>query len=187
MHAFREKDYIVLRFGRNESSLLQRILRNIRQQYAKHPSELDKRTGDAWFSTRGCLSAGLSAEETMEWIEQLHHFRSSHLAFITKTLEALVRRNPEEESIVHLSFEEAPVFLSVLNDHRLLAATQHAIGQEELEMDFFQALRKLPPAQQMALCEIELLARIMETVLHLLPNSGADWRKHVADDDDIFG
>jgi hypothetical protein len=183
MQAFLKQGKIVLQFGKNEASLLRRIFRNLKANYEIHPSRLDKTTQETWYSTRGCVSAGMSAEETLEWIEQLHQFRGSHLTIITGMLESLGNRNDEDETSIPLKFEEAPGLLSVLNDHRLLVAAQKGIGQEEMELDFFQAVRELEPEQQMALCDIDLLAQIIEVVLHLLPNSGADWRGLVSDED----
>lgn len=183
MQAYRDNEEIVLRLGRHESTLLRRILQQVCKHYETHPSRLDQTTHDTWYSTRGCLSSEMNPEETMEWLEQLHQFRGSHLGLINQILAASGRREEDGEATVRLADEEAPRFLTVLNDHRLLVAAQSAIGQKEMDMAFFQAIHELEPAQQMALCEIELLAQIMETVLHLLPNSGSDWRKHISDED----
>ena len=183
MQAFREKNRIVLSLGRNESNLLQRILLGLKKEYETPPSKTDKATGESWYSTRGCLSAGMNAEQTMEWIEQLHQFRRSNLPILTKILAALHSREKDQDAAVRLAFDEAQSFLAILNDHRLLAAARHEIGEQEISVDFFDAVRGLEPEQQMALCEIDLLALVMESVLQALPGSGSDWRRHLSDED----
>ena len=173
MDAAREDNRIVLLFNRAEAGLLRGVLRGVTRQYQLKPGEIDPKVAEVWYSRRGCEGAALSAGETQEWLEHLHAFKSARLDAMGRWLEQLAARQ-EEVWPLRLGLEEAEMFLTVINDHRLFAAARHDIGQAEMDLGFSGDIVRLTPAQQAALLEIHFLAWIIEEVLSLLPGGGAE-------------
>ena len=69
-----------------------------------------------------------------------------------------------------LTLDETSELVTILNDHRLLAAARNEIGQAEMDLNNMAAFNALPAPQQTALTEIHFLAYLIETLLNLLSN-----------------
>jgi len=184
----REKDSLVFSLTSPERFLLTRALRELIEQYRLKPDELDAPTASAWYSTRGCATAGLSAEETKEWLENLHAFKGATLQRLEEWVAQLSARrsaqNAErgaadsalpvphsalpDKSTLRIKTDDAPAFVTAINDYRLATAARHNIGQPEMDAHMPWQLIKLPDNQQQAVLEIHVLAWIMEETLRLL-------------------
>jgi hypothetical protein len=176
MRAARQNDRITLSFGAFESQVLLRILSTIIQNYKIKPAEMGPKEAAVWYSTRGCESAKMSAEETRDWLEQLHGFRSANLDRLEDWAKQLTAAK-EDHFELRVPLAEAEKLITLLNDHRLFAAARHDIGQQEMDLRSLAAFNALTPVQLNALYEIHFLACLIEALLRLLPNSGADWQE----------
>src|SRR5438034_5427389 len=94
MMARREKERIDFIFSTLECNIIERVLTAIIKNYQVPPDELDEKSAAVWYSTRGCQAARMSAEETADWIRQLHAVRSSRLELLQKWLAAVRARAP---------------------------------------------------------------------------------------------
>src|SRR6266568_858157 len=176
MRAAQQNDQITLSFGAFESQVLRRILSSIIQNYKMKPAEMGPKEAAAWYSTRGCESAKMTTEETRDWLEQLHGYRSANLDRLESWAKQLTTAKADPFEL-RVPLGEADRLVTLLNDHRLLAAARHDIGQREMDLRSLAAFHALTPLQLNALYEIHFLACLIETLLHLLPNSGADWQE----------
>jgi hypothetical protein len=175
MHATRRNDQIVLTFGSFETQTLERAFGSMLRHYRAAPEQLDPRIAGVWYSTRGCRTAGMSEEETREWRQALRGFKSANLKLIESWARQLLAGKGNSRQL-RLTRQESDALLSVVNDHRLLLAAQHEIGQAEMDVHSLEALRELKPGQQFALCEIHLLAWIMEEILRATAPEAANWQ-----------
>jgi hypothetical protein len=184
----REKDSLVFSLNSPERFLLTRVLRELIEKYRLKPSELDAPTASAWYSPRGCATAGLSAEETREWLENLHAFKGATLQRLEGWVAQLSARRatqnvepgaPDsaflvphsalpEKATLRIKTDHFPVFVTAINDYRLATAARHHIGQPEMDAHMPWQLIKLPANQQQAVLEIHVLAWIIEETLRLL-------------------
>ena len=169
MHATRVDAAALLTFNALEARLLRQVLQTVRGHYRLQPAELDSALNALWYSTQGCRSAGMSPEETREWVEALHAIKRSNLQLLESALDQLSGA-PEKPPRIRLRLDEVPIFLTIINDHRLLSAARGEIGQKEMDLHSFRGINTLKPAQQAALYEIHLLAYVMEELLRLLEN-----------------
>ena len=167
MIARREKDVILFSFSSMECKVIERVLSAIVANYKVPPEEFDDKSAAVWYSTRGCRAARMSAEETAEWIRQLHSVRSGRLETLQKWL-ADVEARPAGPFLMAIPIDKTEALMTALNDHRLLVAAQHDVGEAEMDMRSLSALTKLPPEKQSALYEIHFLAYVIEELLHLL-------------------
>ncbi len=165
MHATRHHDRIMLALGPFETQVFERTLRAMLRYYQVKPEELEPRVAELWYSTRGCRTAGMSAAEISEWRAALHEFKSANLKLLQAWAQQLAGRKAKAR--LELSQAEAATLLSVVNDHRLLLAAQHEIGQAEMDLHALEALHELAPPRQFALYEIHLLAWMMEEILRV--------------------
>lgn len=174
MKAARQNDRILLRFAPTEARLLQRVLGSIIRQYAIKPEEIHPRVAEVWYSRRGCAAAGMSDEQTKEWIEALHNLKSANAALLGRWRRSLA---PKEGHVAQLELtdEDSHTLLTVFNDHRLMCAARFDIGDMEMNMRSLAEMEKLKPRQRVALVDIMFLAAIIETVLSLLPGNYGDW------------
>src|SRR5205085_11187902 len=119
-----------------ESDILRQLFLTVAENYRRSPAELDPGTLAAWYSLRTPDAAQVTPEERGEWIAQMHEHRSLRLRVIDKCQKALEPREsePKETPAVALSLEETEQLMTVLNDHRLLVATQQEIGQLEMDL-----------------------------------------------------
>ena len=150
-----------------EGRLLRQCLLAIRKNYSIPPDQADSRLLATWYSSRGHENTGLSAEEVLEWRQNLHQVRTDNLKLVERWQEQL-EGGAQGRYQLSLALEEAPAFLSVINDHRLLIAAQQTIGEDEMGLQSLRQISKLTADKQAALYEIHLLAYLMEELLALL-------------------
>src|SRR5258708_20047233 len=82
-----------------------------------------------WYSTRGCESAKMSAEETRDWLEQLHGLRSANLARLEDWAKQLTA--PKENHFeLCLPLAEADKPITLLNDHPPLPPPRPPLPQQ---------------------------------------------------------
>ena len=174
MRAAKTGTTLVLTFSLFESRLLQHILKQILANYQFKPEQLDAKSASAWYSTRGCPGAEMSDEETRDWLTTLHQYKSANVQHLANWLGRLSIPKAAEGQL-RLKLQDASVLLTALNDHRLLTAARHDIGQEEMDIRTVSALSKLQPDQHTALCEIQFLSGIIEEILWHLPGSPGNW------------
>jgi len=175
MKAARTRDTLSLTFSFFESRILQHILRQIMVNYQTKPEQLDSKAAAVWYSTRGCETSKMSAEDTREWVQNLHHYKSANVQHLIKWARRLATLNKAGHCQINLKLDDAPILLTALNDHRLLMAATHDIGQAEMDMRSLTALNSLKPAQQTAVSEIHFLAAIIEEILRFLPGNPGGW------------
>ena len=112
----------------------------------------------------------MSDAESADWIKQLQAVRSGRLETLQKWLADLRARTPGAFTL-RVGFEKAETLMTAFNDHRLLLAAQHDIGEGEMDLRTLSALTSLPAEKQSALYEIHFLAYIIEELIHLLQDS----------------
>jgi hypothetical protein len=167
MRVKRENDTLLLNLNALEVRVFLRVLRLLADHYRLAPGDLAESAASAWYSTRGCASAGMSGEETKEWLAHLHAFKSARLEKIEDWAAQLAQTGNGPARIL-VSLDDAPAFIAAINDHRLLMAAHHHIGQEEMDARSVVQLLKLPSATQEALMEIHFLAWMIEETLRVL-------------------
>jgi hypothetical protein len=172
MHAVRHHDLLTLTFTFLESRILGRVFVSIVRNYKMKPGQLDPKLAAVWYSTRGCQVAGMSAEQTREWLETLYGYKSANLQLLERWNKQFARKG---HSKLEIQLDEAICLMSVLNDHRLLMAAKHNINQAEMDMHSLAAIGNLKPRQQAALYQIHFLAWIMEELLRLVSPDAASW------------
>lgn len=174
MKAARQGTQLRLSFDSFEARMLRGILDALIANYQVPPDRLDPKAAEVWYSRRGCQTAGMSPEETRDWLEQLYGYKSAHLALLRHCRAQLARQWHSPFELV-VPLDQAPALMTALNDHRLLLAARHDIGQEEMDMPMRQALRKLPAVQRTALLQIDFLAWIIQEILHVIAPEAAYW------------
>ncbi|MCI0746766.1 MAG: DUF2017 family protein [Verrucomicrobia subdivision 3 bacterium] len=174
MKAGRENDRIVLSFALLEVEMLRRALSSIIRNYRIKPAEINPRVAGAWYSTRGCAAAGMTDEQTREWIETLHEMKTANLDALRGWRRKLVPA-PGKSARLELTDEEAHTLMIALNDHRLMRAARYDLGEEEMNVRTLTQFMSLKPRRQAALVEISFLAGIIEAILALLPGNYGDW------------
>jgi hypothetical protein len=172
MQAARTRDTLSLTFSFFESRIIQHILRQIMVNYQTKPEQLDAKAAAVWYSTRGCETAKMSAEDTQEWVENLHHYKSANVQHLIKWSRRLATLNKTGQCRLNVKLDHAPILLTALNDHRLLIAATHDIGQEEMDS---LTISSLKPAQQTAISEIDFLGAIIQEILRFLPGNPGGW------------
>jgi len=174
MRIARKDSQLTLALNPFEARLLRRVLRALIENYQIQPDQIDSKAAQAWYSRRGCLAAKMSAEETREWLEHLHSFRSARLGLLERVVAQLAGRK-EGDRPLRLPLEEAPDLMAALNDHRLFLAARHDIGQAEMDLRTLEDFETLKPPRRLALLEIHLLAQIVEHLLHYISPEAAGW------------
>jgi len=173
MRAVKENDLLKLGLNSVECRVLHRVFGELLRNYAVAPEQMEAQAATAWYSKRGCTAAKMSAEETREWRAHLHGLKCANAVRIEEWRRQLARI-PAGPCQLQLKFDEAPNLITVLNDHRLLAAACHGIGQGEMDLQTSSALDRLSLEQQSALYEIHFLAYAMEEILRLLLDDGME-------------
>jgi hypothetical protein len=116
----------------------------------------------------------MSAEQTGEWIDELHAIRKSRLRLLQRLVRQL--QSPVKGSCeLRLSTDQAADFMMSLNDHRLFLAAQHEIGEAEMSLPFFASAASLTPARRKALFEISALAVVIEILLSVIDPEAVSW------------
>ena len=156
------------------SRFLRRILNSIADNYQIKPAQMDPKSAVAWYSRRGCETAKLSEDDTREWLDALHGFRSARLGLLQEWIAQLAAPKAGEYELL-VKPEEAHHLVGVFNDHRLLLAARNDIGQAEMDVHLLSATGQLSPARQAALFEIHLLAQIIEELLRWISPEAAQW------------
>jgi len=176
MRLTRTKSLLRFTCGPLETRLLRNVFTELLAQYRLKPGEVDPNTAAAWYSTRGCQTAGMTAEETQDWLNHLQQLKGGSVTRLEDWSAQLGRpgQDPDNSSL-HVRLEDADSFITALNDHRLRVASCRQIGQREMDVESPQALAVLPVAQQEALFEIHILAWLIEDTLRALEaGSGGD-------------
>jgi hypothetical protein len=168
----REQGAVTFSFSLLERKILERALTMLLENYQVNPAEIDERAAAVWYSSAGCRSAGMSAEETADWMKQLHALRFGRIAALRECLEQL-GAGPEAASGMRVRAEQADALMTALNDHRLLLAAHHNIGEAEMSARSWAALANLPARQQTTLLEIEFFAYLIDELHHLLSEPGS--------------
>jgi len=163
----RGKHQVQFSFTLLEKKFLERALTTLLQNYRINPAELEERATAVWYSPAGCRSAGMNAEETAEWMKQLHALRGGRIATLEKAQQQLQERN-SAPFVMQIGAEDADGLMTALNDHRLLVAAHQNIGESEMNTRSLAALTQLPPRQQTALFEIEFLAYLIDELLQFM-------------------
>lgn len=174
MKARKVEGTIVITLGAGEAVVLRHALVSVASAYRTPPDKIDPRIGAMWYSTRGCRSADMSAEDVAEWISQMHAFKSGNLALVEGWLRQLAKGASRRTELA-LKLDHADAFVRVLNDHRLLAAAENDIGQDEMDLRDLGAAEELEPQRQTALVEIHFLAWIIEEILRLTAPDATRW------------
>ena len=167
MNARRHEGKLLLHLNAIEAHLLHRILRVILENYKATPADLDAPTADVWYSTRGCRSAKMSADETRDWLAALHQVKRAHLRHLEDWAAVLAQPKPSGHRL-SLELHHADVLLMALNDYRLMTAARHHVGEAEMDLRTEREVMGLPPGCRAALMEIHLLAWVIEEVLAAL-------------------
>lgn len=186
MRLQRENESLVFILSLPERLLLAHVLRELAGKYRLKPDQLDARIAATWYSRRGCATAGMTDEETKEWLEHLHAFKKStclqRLEEWAVQLGALDMGSVDgkdnstsscpipltDRSSLRIPMDHAAGFVTAINDYRLAAAARHDIGQAEMDSHSPWQLAKLPPPRQQAVLEIHFLAWIIEETLRVL-------------------
>lgn len=187
MRLKRENESLVFTLSLPEHLLLAHTLRELIGKYQLKPQELDAPTATAWYSRRGCAAAGMSDEETKEWLEHLHAFKKSTCLQRLEEWAAQLSAQGSggegekgrkgagkitpaplpEQSTLRIPTDHAAGFVTAINDYRLAAAARHDIGQAEMDAHSPWQLAKLPPLRRKAVLEIHFLAWIIEETLRV--------------------
>lgn len=156
--------WVTVSLGFVESRILLECLVSIRKAYVVLPAELDDATSAVWYSRRGCESAGMSKEDSDDWVESLHDVKRQNLDSIDRWIRAL-SRTEEDPCLMRVRVEEVPGFLTVLNDHRLLISARTGVTEDDMNIETIFDLQDLPQAKQRALIEMDLLGGVMQQVM----------------------
>lgn len=176
MHAAKRKGWVTLTIQPEDRRQFRRVLETIIRNYKQPPEALPSPVSQVWYSTAGCRSARMSAEQTGEWINELRAIRKSRL----RLLQRCVREMQSEDkgsSELRMSPDEAAAFMMSLNDHRLFLAAQHEIGEAEMGRPFFASTASLTPARRKALFEIGALAVVIEMLLSVVDPEAVSWQE----------
>ena len=170
MRLRRDNDTLLLTLNALETHLLVQVLDQLALSYRLKPGELDAPTAAAWYSTRGCASANSSREDTEEWLENLHTFKCERLKKIEEW-SASLKESKSSRAQFKVSLNDAPMFISSINDYRLMTAARHNIGEAEMAIHSPFELARTPGKRQEALLEIHFLAWVIEEALRAMQES----------------
>jgi hypothetical protein len=174
MRAARRNDELVLQFGEVEKGLLLHTVGAILQNYRLKPGELDRKTAAVWYSTRGCKNAGMSDEETREWVDSLYSFKGANAELLERWCAQIKEVEPGKFELA-VKLVEASSLVTIINDHRLHLAAIHDIGQSDMDLRDWAEGAQLSDEKQSALVQIELLGWLIEVVLRLTAPEAASW------------
>jgi hypothetical protein len=184
MRAGRKNNELILEFGAVEKELLLHTVQAILENYALKPGDLDAKTAAVWYSTRGCKSAGMSAEETREWIESLYNFKSAN-AKLLKRWCAQIKEIELGKFELAVKLADAASLVTIINDHRLHLAAKYNIGQGDMDLRSWAEEEQLSPEKQPALVQIELLGWLIEVILRLTAPEAATWSDLLESPDEL--
>ena len=150
-----------------EAENLAEILERIVYHYQVPPADVDPRVAAAWYSTRGCVSAGFSQDDTQAWIAELHEGKRSVAGLLKRCLIQL-RQGTGPFSTLSIRPADAVRLITALNDHRLQVAAVEEFGETEMSIALEDALAKWSPARCRALLQIHILGALMEQLLSVV-------------------
>lgn len=168
MRLKREHDILRFTFKPVEVHLLREVFRQLAESYRLKPDEMDPRTAEAWYSQRGCLSAKMSEDETSEWLAHLHALKGENLQRLESWSKQIGESSVTPTAQLNIKTDDCPAFMTIINDHRLMTAARHSIGQQEMNIQSPAELARLSAEGQMAMLEIHFLAQILEETLRAL-------------------
>ena len=174
MHAAKRKGRLTLTIQPGERRVFLRVLEAIIRNYKQPPEALPSKVAQVWYSTAGCRSAQMSAEQTGEWIDELRAIRKSRLRLLQR-FERQLRAVGKGSSELRMSTDQAAVFMTSLNDHRLFLAARHDLGEAEMNWPFIASAAPLTPARRKALFEIGGLAFAIEILQGVLNPEAVSW------------
>jgi hypothetical protein len=170
MRLKRENEAIEFTLNRAESLVLAQALHDLIANYRVKPHELDGATASAWYSRRGCTAAGMTEEETKEWLDNLYAVKQGAGLRRLEGWAGQLRDVKGERPTLRVSMDDAPAFVTAINDYRLAAAARHEIGQAEMGAHSIWELARLSPGRQKAVLEIHFLAWLIEETLRVIEN-----------------
>lgn len=181
MQVARRNEELVLQFGAMEKELLLSAVRAILKNYRLKPGEIDPKTAGIWYSTRGCQAAGMSDEETREWLENLYSFKGANARLLEEWSGQIKEIEPSKFEVA-IKLEQAATLLTIINDHRLHLAAKYDIGQTEMDeagqgvlAEPLEEAAPLDAEKQFAIVQIDMLAWLMEVILRLAAPDAASW------------
>jgi hypothetical protein len=174
MHAAKRKGRLTLTIEARERRLFRRVLQAIIRNYKKPPEALPAPAARVWYSTAGCQSARMSAEQTGEWIGELRAIRKSRLRLLERCVRQM-KSASKGSSELKLSIVHAATLMTSLNDHRLFLAARHNLGEAELDWPTLASVAALKPARRKALFEISVLALVIEILLSVIDPEAVNW------------
>jgi len=184
MHASRNKDQLILQFGAVEKELLLQTVQAILRNYKLKPGEIDPKVAAVWYSTRGCKSAGMSADETREWIDSLYAFKGANASLLEQWARQIREIGPGKFELA-VKLEQAANLVTIINDHRLHLAARYDLGQEEMDLHSWAEDTQLTSDKQSALVQIELLGWLIEVILRLTAPEAASWSDVLESPDEL--
>jgi hypothetical protein len=176
----RTKSCAVFTLRAVERRLLERAVGSLLSNYQAPPQEVDDKVAGVWYSSRGCESAGMSPEQTAQWLKQIHTLRLGRVEGLKKCLRQLRTRKPGPFTL-RVGVANAEALMVALNDYRLWIAARTDIGELEMVLHSFSHVRDLPPPQKAALREIEFLAFMVDGLLQLLQGSASPRKRRGPD------
>jgi hypothetical protein len=144
--------------------VLLRALRGLIEGYRLKPDDVDPKTASAWYSTRGCASPACLVRSARLGCPPAHTLRGAPW-LISNAGPGCSSASSLEEYELSIEPGQEDVFLTSLNDYRLMLAARHDIGEAEMDRHRLEDLEPLPAAQRTALFEIHFHAVILEEVL----------------------
>ena len=168
MRLKREPGSLQFSFNQAEARLLCAVLTRLAENYQVKPDQMDPKMAASWYSTRGCVTAGLSPGETREWLNNLHALKTSSLQLLKEWSGQLAQREPGNATRLMVKLADAPTFMRAVNDYRLMAAARHEIGEAEMDVHSPLELVRLPAEKQTAMLEVHFLAWSLEETLRAL-------------------
>jgi hypothetical protein len=174
MYAAKRKGRLTLTIEAGERPRFRRVLETIIRNYQTPPEALPDAVSRVWYSTAGCQSARMSAEQTRDWMDQLRAIRNSRLRLLQRFLGEL-QSEGKGSCELRMSTDQAADFMTSLNDHRLFLAAQHEIGEAEMDQPFFASAASLTSPRRTALFEIGALAVVIEMLLSVVDPEAVNW------------
>jgi hypothetical protein len=184
MRAGRKNDQLILQFGAVEKELLLQTVQSILDNYKLKPGELDPKTAAVWYSTRGCKTAGMSEDETREWIDTLYSFKGANAKLLEQWSNGIREVEPGKFELA-VKIDQAANLVTIINDHRLHLAATYDIDQEDMDVRWSPEEEQLSPEKRSALVQIELLGWLIEVILRLAAPEAASWSDVLESPDEL--
>jgi len=184
MRAGRRNDELVLEFGALEKEILLQTVEIILENYKLKPADLDPRTAAVWYSTRGCKRAGMSEEETREWVDTLYGFKGANALLLERCCKQIKEIEPGKFELA-VNLADAASLVTVINDHRLHLAAIHDVGQGDMDMRGWADEEHPPSEKESAMVQIELLGWLIEVILRFTAPEAASWSELLEPPDEL--